>query len=273
MRLAELESSAPSEIVDRGDDELAALLYTGGTTGRAKGVMLTHRGLSYTGQAAQQASHIPGITRSLGCLPLSHAYGLLVTLAGLHTPDPPVAVLLLGPAVPAVGDDLIVRRVADRWVTERGTAGGGGGPTAGFELCCPSNPMPAMMTITFTFRAGTDAHTYYNSLQNTTLTYFATRPPYDGGTGGFTPKYVSPVYLDDGSEECFLIIGCSGGQFFLQRAQAATSGVHASSPGSSCGIFGTAACSPFLLTGYANGGSVCAAMGFGAPGDNVTVSG
>ncbi len=91
--LESLEAADPTEIVARGDDELAALLYTGGTTGRAKGVMLTHANLHYTGGAAQQAAHTPGITRALGTLPLSHAYGLLVTLAGLHAPEPPVAVL------------------------------------------------------------------------------------------------------------------------------------------------------------------------------------
>src|SRR5205823_5564357 len=38
------------EIVARGEDELAALVYTGGTTGRAKGVMLTHANLWEAGR-------------------------------------------------------------------------------------------------------------------------------------------------------------------------------------------------------------------------------
>ncbi len=92
--LAELEASAPADIVPRGDDELAALLYTGGTTGQAKGVMLTHRNLHYTGAAAQAASYIPGINRALGTLPLSHSYGILTTIVGLHAPESGVAVLL-----------------------------------------------------------------------------------------------------------------------------------------------------------------------------------
>ncbi|MEO8967550.1 MAG: AMP-binding protein, partial [Solirubrobacteraceae bacterium] len=76
LSLAELETAAAVPIVARGDDDLAALLYTGGTTGRAKGVMLSHANLHYTGTAAHQSAYVPGITRGLGTLPLSHAYGI-----------------------------------------------------------------------------------------------------------------------------------------------------------------------------------------------------
>jgi long-chain acyl-CoA synthetase len=92
--LVSLERANPRPIVARRDDELAALLYTGGTTGRSKGVMLTHANLDFTGSAAQAASHVPGITRGLTSLPLSHAYGLLVTIAGMHSPERPVGALM-----------------------------------------------------------------------------------------------------------------------------------------------------------------------------------
>ena len=92
--LSELEQRDPAPIVPRADDELAALLYTGGTTGRAKGVMLSHANLDFSGGAAQAAAHVPGINRGLGCLPLSHAYGLLVTIAGMHSPERGIAVLM-----------------------------------------------------------------------------------------------------------------------------------------------------------------------------------
>ena len=92
--LSELERADAIPIVARGDDDLAALLYTGGTTGRAKGVMLTHANLHFTGAAAHQTAYVPGITRGLGTLPLSHAYGILVTISGLHNPEPGFAVLL-----------------------------------------------------------------------------------------------------------------------------------------------------------------------------------
>ena len=94
LSLAELETGTAGPIVARADDDLAALLYTGGTTGRAKGVMLTHANLHYTGAAAHASAYVPGITRGLGTLPLSHAYGILVTISGMHHPEPGFAVLL-----------------------------------------------------------------------------------------------------------------------------------------------------------------------------------
>jgi len=94
VTLDDLPEADPAPMVERSDDDLAALMYTGGTTGRAKGVMLTHANLWHAGKAGQDAGHIPGITRGLGTLPLSHAYGLLVTVVGLHSPEPNVSVLM-----------------------------------------------------------------------------------------------------------------------------------------------------------------------------------
>jgi long-chain acyl-CoA synthetase len=94
IALDALEQSDPLPIVARDDDDLAALLYTGGTTGRAKGVMLSHANLCFSGQAVQRASHVAGIARSLMTLPLSHSYGILVTISAMHSPERPVTVLL-----------------------------------------------------------------------------------------------------------------------------------------------------------------------------------
>lgn len=94
LDLGELQEAAPGPIVDRDDDDLAAVLYTGGTTGQAKGVMLSHASLHFTGGAAYAASHLPGATRALATLPLSHAYGLLITVSGLHSDEAGFSVLL-----------------------------------------------------------------------------------------------------------------------------------------------------------------------------------
>jgi long-chain acyl-CoA synthetase len=90
----ELPDADPSPIVDRDDSDLAALMYTGGTTGRAKGVMLTHENLWRVGRTAQDAGYVPGIVRALTALPLSHAFGLLVTVIGFHTDEPTRSVLM-----------------------------------------------------------------------------------------------------------------------------------------------------------------------------------
>jgi long-chain acyl-CoA synthetase len=90
---AELEAAEPGDIVDRGADDLAALLYTGGTTGRSKGVALSHTNLSSAGSSSRSISHIPGLVRGITALPLSHSFGLLVTVGGLHAPEPTVSIL------------------------------------------------------------------------------------------------------------------------------------------------------------------------------------
>ena len=58
-------------------DELAALLYTGGTTGVSKGVMLSHANLSYNAQqfAAWFPDIKPGEERLMGNFPVFHIAG------------------------------------------------------------------------------------------------------------------------------------------------------------------------------------------------------
>jgi long-chain acyl-CoA synthetase len=93
VTLADLERAAEAPVVDRDPGDLAALMYTGGTTGRAKGVMLTNEGLWRVGKASYDQAHVPGITRVLSPLPLSHSYGLIVTLVGMHSVEKGVSVL------------------------------------------------------------------------------------------------------------------------------------------------------------------------------------
>jgi long-chain acyl-CoA synthetase len=92
--LGELERHEESSIVDRSPDDLAALLYTGGTTGRSRGVCLTHANLSHAGAASRAVTHQPGVTRGISGLPLSHSFGLMVSVGGMHLPEPTTAVLL-----------------------------------------------------------------------------------------------------------------------------------------------------------------------------------
>jgi long-chain acyl-CoA synthetase len=90
----QLEAGSELPLVDRDGSDLAALLYTGGTTGRSKGVALTHASLDAAGAAAAEAAFSPGRNSGLLPLPLAHAYGLLVTVGGLHAREAGRSVLM-----------------------------------------------------------------------------------------------------------------------------------------------------------------------------------
>ncbi|MCU1693225.1 MAG: hypothetical protein JWM64_2316 [Frankiales bacterium] len=91
---AELESGDDLPLADRSPDDAAALLYTGGTTGRSKGVVLTHAGLDAAGAAGHAAGYKEGRTRGLLPLPLAHVYGLMVSVTSLHAVERGSSVLM-----------------------------------------------------------------------------------------------------------------------------------------------------------------------------------
>ncbi len=90
----QVASAEPGSIVGRSGTDLAALLYTGGTTGRSKGVPLTHAGLYWCGSAAHEMSVRANVISSVLPLPLAHAYGLLVICGGMHRTDQVKTVLM-----------------------------------------------------------------------------------------------------------------------------------------------------------------------------------
>jgi long-chain acyl-CoA synthetase len=93
LDFAQVEAAEPGSIVDRSGTDLAALLYTGGTTGRSKGVPLTHANLFWCGWAVNQNS-APDMNTGLVPLPLAHAYGLLVFCIGFHRDEGARTVLM-----------------------------------------------------------------------------------------------------------------------------------------------------------------------------------
>jgi malonyl-CoA/methylmalonyl-CoA synthetase len=63
-----------------GADDLAAILYTSGTTGRAKGAMLTQRNLRSNGETLRELWGFTDRDVLLHALPIFHAHGLFVAL-------------------------------------------------------------------------------------------------------------------------------------------------------------------------------------------------
>ncbi len=70
------EASADFEDVERASDDLAAILYTSGTTGRAKGAMLTHENLSSNAEALAKTWQFSQSDVLLHALPIYHTHGL-----------------------------------------------------------------------------------------------------------------------------------------------------------------------------------------------------
>ena len=69
---------APDEDAERGPDDLAAILYTSGTTGRSKGAMLTHANLWSNAETLVDAWRFTADDLLIHALPVFHTHGLFV---------------------------------------------------------------------------------------------------------------------------------------------------------------------------------------------------
>jgi long-chain acyl-CoA synthetase len=84
LSVQELVARHPDEFttVERADVDVAVILYTSGTTGRIKGVALSHRNLASNARSAASLYELSRDDWGLAVLPLSHSYGLTVMNAG-----------------------------------------------------------------------------------------------------------------------------------------------------------------------------------------------
>ena len=105
----------PAAIYEVEENDLAALIYTSGTTGKSKGVMLTHKNITFTALKSGVIQPINEKDRFLSILPLSHTYentiGLVLPMTGgacvYYLGRPPTSSILL-PALKQVRPTLML---------------------------------------------------------------------------------------------------------------------------------------------------------------------
>ncbi len=84
-RFGEMHLAHPYASSGDAPDEVAVLLYTTGTTGAPKGVMLTHANLEFGGKASAELRDMGPEDVIYGVLPMTHVFGLAsVMTAALH---------------------------------------------------------------------------------------------------------------------------------------------------------------------------------------------
>ncbi|MFA7387802.1 MAG: long-chain fatty acid--CoA ligase [Thiohalobacteraceae bacterium] len=100
-----LPAAAPALLAQDADDEaLATIVYTSGTTGRPKGVMLSHKNILWNAYAAQQKVDVYPDDLFLSFLPLSHTFERTV---GYYLPMMCGSTIAYNRSIPELGEDLL----------------------------------------------------------------------------------------------------------------------------------------------------------------------
>jgi long-chain acyl-CoA synthetase len=78
------ENSQPEEVHEGSAEQVAVLIYTTGTTGRPKGVMLSHRNLIFVSSRGRRTQSLAPDDVALCVMPISHSYGLVLMQGMLY---------------------------------------------------------------------------------------------------------------------------------------------------------------------------------------------
>ena len=202
---AAVEHAAPSdEIVERGPDDLAAMLYTSGTTGRSKGAMLTHANLESNALALHAIWCFGPDDILLHTLPIFHVHGLFVALHCAMLSGNEVIFLPqfdVGAVVDNLPDATVMMGVPTQYTRLLGDARFDAAACASVRLLTSgSAPMTEAVHAEFTARTALQILERYGMTEAGMIT----SNPYDGqrvpGTVGFAlPDVELRVSDDDGS--------------------------------------------------------------------------
>jgi acyl-CoA synthetase (AMP-forming)/AMP-acid ligase II len=106
-----LNADCVPEPVVASNEQVAALVYTTGTMGQPKGVMLTHRNLLFIAAVSSTLRGLLPTDRAYGVLPISHVYGLASVLLGTLTAGACVHL------APRFGPDALIKALRDDGLT------------------------------------------------------------------------------------------------------------------------------------------------------------
>jgi malonyl-CoA/methylmalonyl-CoA synthetase len=130
---AEAIAAAPPafETVHRASGDLAAILYTSGTTGRSKGAMLSHENLSSNALTLVDCWRFTAADRLIHALPVFHTHGLFVavnvallsgaTMIFMQRFDPDAVIAALPEATAMMGVPTFYTRLLDHSGLDRDT--------------------------------------------------------------------------------------------------------------------------------------------------------
>ena len=100
-------SGAALERLDVPDNTLASIVYTSGTTGNPKGVMLSHANILWNADSAQRCDHFYTDDMFLSFLPLSHMFERTV---GYYMPMLVGAGVSFSRSIEQLGEDMLIIR-------------------------------------------------------------------------------------------------------------------------------------------------------------------